>query len=433
MNTYMVEESENRRLLGAIFLSILIHVALLVLIRTTGWGIGFTDVGINRGGPISVHMGFERSTTTAPSTAQSNSPTEPEDATREGDRSARREVTVSHGLQKPTALPRPIPQPRAEVSPESSLQPIAESRPKPASERPVESVPEPRVEPVEAPEPEVRPVDTPKPQVEPIDTPEPQPEPPPAEATDPVDPVMEVQRQPSEEPPAAQDVLTSSSGITTVPMAEAESASQPDPVETPQTITEEPESQAVVTPDPLPEQVPDTGPSDDSHDEQTVTSSTTETSSEIQPQSDPGTEHGADGQASEQSGEPNGEPTGSPQPPPPPPAGGDMLGIGGRLVYPKAAETARGGPIEYSVSYEVLVSASGQVNDLTVVSQWFDRDLDERTKQDLLRTAELMVRGLITFGAYTSDYRMTVQLSFDAESGPALKPESRIRPIGDQN
>lgn len=110
-----------------------------------------------------------------------------------------------------------------------------------------------------------------------------------------------------------------------------------------------------------------------------------------------------------------------------------MLGIGGRLVYPKAAETARGGPIEYSVTYEVLVSTSGQVLDLTVASQWFDRDLDERTKQDLLRTAELMMRGLITFGAYTSNYRMTVELSFDAESGPALRPESRIRPVSDRD
>lgn len=423
MNTYIVEESENRRFLGALFLSILIHVALLVLIKTTGWGPGFSDFGVNRGGSISVQMGFEDSRSTVESAGRSSVPAKPEEPTREGDRSARREVTVSQTIQKPAALARPVVQPRTEVSPESSLQPKPEAQPKPQPQPQPQPKPEPEPQPKPEPARATVPEPEPEPQVKPVD----KPEPPMVEATEPVEPVMEVQRQPSEEPAATEEVLTSTSGVTTLPVAESPSPAEP--VEAPQTITEEPAPQAIDEP----QQVPDTAPSDHTGDGQTTSSSTTTGSSEVGSQSESGTEGGTDGQTSEQVGEPDGEPTGSPQPPPPPPAGGDMLGIGGRLVYPKAAETARGGPIEYSVTYEVLVSTSGQVLDLTVASQWFDRDLDERTKQDLLRTAELMMRGLITFGAYTSNYRMTVELSFDAESGPALRPESRIRPVSDRD
>ena len=48
MNSYIVEESENRRFLGAIFLSVLVHAALFLLLKTTGLGFGYSLVGMGR-------------------------------------------------------------------------------------------------------------------------------------------------------------------------------------------------------------------------------------------------------------------------------------------------------------------------------------------------------------------------------------------------
>ena len=106
-----------------------------------------------------------------------------------------------------------------------------------------------------------------------------------------------------------------------------------------------------------------------------------------------------------------------------------MIGLGGRLVYPKAAETARGGPIEYTVTFEVLVSKAGEVLDMAVASSSFNREVDQSTIDQLLRTSELMVKGVVNFKPHTHDYRVSVVLSFDAEHGPSLKADSRIRPI----
>jgi hypothetical protein len=121
--------------------------------------------------------------------------------------------------------------------------------------------------------------------------------------------------------------------------------------------------------------------------------------------------------------------TSEPAPPPPPPLGGDMIGLGGRLQYPKVAETARGGPIEYTVTFDVLVNKAGEVLDMTVTSSSFNREVDQQTVDQLLRTSELMVRGLVNFKPHTSDYRVSVVLSFDTKNGPMLKSDTRIRPL----
>ena len=108
-----------------------------------------------------------------------------------------------------------------------------------------------------------------------------------------------------------------------------------------------------------------------------------------------------------------------------------MIGLGGRLVYPKVAETARGGPIEYTVTFDVLVGKSGEVLEMTVASSSFNREVDQSTVDQLMRTSELMVRGIVNFKPHTNDYRVSVVLSFDAEQGPSLKSDTRIRPIED--
>ena len=108
-----------------------------------------------------------------------------------------------------------------------------------------------------------------------------------------------------------------------------------------------------------------------------------------------------------------------------------MLSLGGRLVYPKTAESARGGPIEYTVTYDVAVSKAGEVIDLRATESSFNREIDEQTADQLLRTSEQMVRQLVSFRPHSEDYRISVVLSFDADTGPSLRSESRIRPLGD--
>lgn len=390
MNTYMAEESEKKRLLGALFLSIAVHIALLFLIKSSGWGTGFTNVGLSQGGPISVQMGFETSTGSEPSASRSATQTETAAERQDNDRPHRQEVSVATNFPKPSALTRPSPEPRQQTTSDPDRQPEVES--------------EPEVEPEPAIEPEPPIVDTP----------------------DVLDPVMEVQRQPVDEHVGMESMLTSPTGATTIPEVQPEA--RPERSDTAQVPETEPEPELEPIQEPELEDELADGQTDQSPD--AWGASSTQGSSGEQARSDSEVDGGSVDEVSQGVGEPSGQADGS-SAPSPPPSGGDMLGLGGRLVYPKAAETARGGPIEYSVTYEILVSQTGTVLDLVVVDSWFDRDLDQRTTNDLLRTAELMIRGLLTFGPYTSDYRMTVVLTFDSQRGPSLSPESRIRPISD--
>jgi len=383
VNMYIAEESANKRFIGALFLSMAIHLAILLLVKTSGWGVGFTNVGLNAGGPIAVQFGYTAFSGSEPSTSRSKVPTEPAVTSQAAEVVQRKEVSVATNLQKPAALPRPEVQPSIRSGSVSA--PVVERRPEPKTEQ--TPVPEPQ----------------PKPQ------PEPKVEQPVVETRQTIEPVIEVQRQPIDEPAEMQSVLTSPTGTTTVPIEDLH-AEPEQTTSTETTVIDEPAvEQPVESPD-SDASIADMAPEEPVH-------------------SNSEADGGSVTEAAKMTGESTGKAAGSP--PTPPPAGGDMLGLGGRLVYPKAAETARGGPIEYSVTFEVLVSKTGVVIEISVLNSWFDRDLDERTAADLIKTSELMMRSLLIFGPYTSDYRMTVTLSFDAEKGPTLTPESRIRPVSD--
>ncbi len=230
---------------------------------------------------------------------------------------------------------------------------------------------------------------------------------------------MEVQRQPLDEPVGMESVLTSPTGITTMPETVQEAQPVPsDASEAVETSPPEPEQEA----EPVAEQIDEIA---DSHGASSIEGTSLD---QAQPASE--SNGGITDGAAESVGEPTGDPGGS-SASSPPPSGGTMFGLGGRLVYPKTAESARGGPIEYSVTFDVLVSQTGTLLDITVTDSWFDRDLDEYTTSDLLRTAELMMQRLLTFTPYKSDYWVTVVLTFDAKEGPSVKSEAAIRPVSD--
>ena len=233
---------------------------------------------------------------------------------------------------------------------------------------------------------------------------------------------METHRQPSDVSSVSDAVITSESGVTEIPVASADVQREvhPEP--------EQPRTESRPEPEPGPvEAVADEQPSPESID--VIEAPEVPEPSESVSESSDGTDEDGMDAGSESGVEAEG--SSQPAPPPPPPFGGDMIGLGGRLVYPKAAETARGGPIEYTVTFEVLVSKAGQVIDMTVASSSFDREVEQSTTDQLLRTSDLMVRGIVSFKPHTHDYRVSVVLAFDAEHGPSLRADSRIRPIED--
>lgn len=407
MNSYIVEESENRRFLGALFLSVLVHAALFLLLKTTGLGFGYSLVGMGRGSPIAVQMGYVLSPGTEISERYSDQSTEPTKAASDSS-TERRVVSAVPTLPKPSPSARPQPKPRVEPQPQPQPQPRPETRP--------QATPEPETRPEVKPEPEpeleVRPEVVPEPE------PEPEPEPVPPPAAEVTDRVMETHRQPSEESTVSDAVITSESGVTELPVSSSDAQREQD---------REPEvAQPAHAPEPVEEAAEEQPPTETTGAASAPDAVDAEPSESGSDFSD-GTDEDGTGVESESGDEAAG--TSEPAPPPPPPLGGDMIGLGGRLQYPKVAETARGGPIEYTVTFDVLVNKAGEVLDMTVTSSSFNREVDQQTVDQLLRTSELMVRGLVNFKPHTSDYRVSVVLSFDTKNGPMLKSDTRIRPL----